>query len=104
MKRGEVWWARLPLPAGRRPVLLLSRNSAYAVRASLTVAPITRTVHGIPVEVQLGSEDGLPVECVVNLDGILTIPKESLLGFVATLAPAKMQLVDQAIKFALALQ
>ena len=31
MRRGEVWWADLPAPAGRRPVVLLSRNEAYAV-------------------------------------------------------------------------
>ena len=28
MKRGEVWWARLPAPQGLRPVLLLSRQKA----------------------------------------------------------------------------
>ena len=39
MKRGEVWWANLPKPVGRRPVVLLSRNAAYPVRASVTVAP-----------------------------------------------------------------
>jgi mRNA interferase MazF len=32
MKRGEIWWAEPPTSAGRRPVLLLSRNEAYAVR------------------------------------------------------------------------
>ena len=31
MMRGEVWWANLPPPIGRRPVLLLSRNRAYSV-------------------------------------------------------------------------
>jgi hypothetical protein len=29
MRQYEVWWASLPQPAGRRPVLLLSRNGAY---------------------------------------------------------------------------
>jgi mRNA-degrading endonuclease toxin of MazEF toxin-antitoxin module len=28
MKRGEIWWAELELPAGRRPVLLSSRDEA----------------------------------------------------------------------------
>jgi mRNA interferase MazF len=31
MKRGEVWWATLPEPVGRRPVVLLSRNAAYPI-------------------------------------------------------------------------
>ena len=73
MKRGEVWWANIPQPIGRRPVVLLSRNAAYAVRSSVTVAPITRTVHEIPVEVRLGPEEGLPKDCVANLDNIVTV-------------------------------
>ena len=103
MKRGEVWWANLPAPIGRRPVVLLSRNAAYAVRASVTVAPVTRSLRGIPVEVPLGPNDGLPTECVVNLDGILTIPLKSLEGNLTALPPEKMHRIDQAIKFALAL-
>jgi mRNA interferase MazF len=104
MKRGEVWWANVSRPVGRRPVVLLSRDAAYAVRESVTVAPVTRTVHKIPVEVPLGQADGLPTECVVNLDGILTISKKDLDRVVTTLKPEKMALVDQAIKFALNLR
>jgi mRNA interferase MazF len=58
MKRGEVWWADLPAPIGRRPVLLLSRDRAYAVRTAITVAFITTTVRNIPVEVKLTIADG----------------------------------------------
>jgi hypothetical protein len=29
MKQYQLWWAALPAPAGRRPVLLLNRNAAY---------------------------------------------------------------------------
>ena len=54
MQRGEVWWAELPSPIGRRPVVLLSRDEAYAVRNAVTVAEVTSTVRGIPVEVELG--------------------------------------------------
>ncbi len=75
MRRGEVWWAELPQPIGRRPVLLLSRDVAYSVRTSVTVAVITRTIRNIPVEVLLAQEDGMPTDCVVNLDNILTVPK-----------------------------
>jgi mRNA interferase MazF len=103
VKRGEVWWANLPPPVGQRPVLLLSRNSAYAVRASVTVAPITRTIRDIPVEIHLGPEDGLPKDCVVNLDGILTIPKELLDRNLTALSAEKMALVNVAIRYALGL-
>ena len=104
MKRGEVWWANMPQPIGRRPVLLLSRNAAYPVRSSVTVAPITRTVHEIPVEVRLGPEDGLPRDCVANLDNIVTVSKKRLDRSLTTLSPEKMSSIEQAIKFALDLR
>ncbi len=104
MKRGEVWWADLLPPAGARPVVLLSRDEAYAVRALVTVAPVTTRIRGIPAEVPLGPEDGLPRSCVANLDTITTIAKASLRDHMATLSPAKLRAVDAAIHFALGLE
>ena len=101
MQRGEVWWADLPPPVGRRPVLLLSRNSAYRVRVSVTVAPISRTVRGIPVEVPLSPQDGLPTDCAVNLDDVMTIPKALLRRHITTLSAEKMEAVVAALTFAL---
>ncbi len=68
MHRGEVWWAHLPKPVGRRPVVLLSRDPACGVRTAVTVTPVTRTIRDIPVEVPLDQRDGFPVHCVVNLE------------------------------------
>jgi mRNA interferase MazF len=104
MRRGEVWWADLPLPAGRRPVLLLSREAAYKVRSSITTAVITRTIRSIPVEVLLGKEDSMLVKCAVNLDEIITIPKSSLVERITALSPVKMSAVARAITFALDLR
>ncbi len=101
MRRGEVWWAELPPPAGRRPVVLLSRNDAYTVRELVTVAPVTTRMRGIPVEVQLGREDGLPRECAANLDTITTVPKSLLRERLAVLSPARVGAIDRAIRFAL---
>ena len=104
MKRGEIWWAELPPPAGRRPVILLSRDEAYEIRKLVTVAPITTRVRGIPVEVPLGPKDGMPRECVVNLDTITTIPKDTLRERLAVLPRAKMTAVEAALRFALGFQ
>lgn len=101
MKRGEVWWASLPKPAGRRPVVLLSRDEAYQVRNLVTVAPVTTRIRNIPVEVRLGSADGLPRECVINPDTITTIPKSLLADRISLLSPEKLQSLNEAIKFAL---
>lgn len=103
MRRGEVWWAKLPFPIGRCPVVLLSRNEAYAVRNAVTVAEVTTTIRDIPVEVALGKEDGLPKSCVVNLDTIVTIRKELLIERSIFLGSEKIERINQSIKFALSL-
>ena len=104
MRRGEVWWAEQPQPIGRRPVLLLSRDEAYAVRNAVTVAQITTTARNIPVEVVLDKKDGLPHVCVVNVDTITTLRKSILTERICALKAEKMRAVNKAIKFALALE
>lgn len=104
MKKGDVWWADLGGSVGRRPVLLLSRDSAYAIRALVTVAPISRRIRGIPVEVQLGANDGLPHDCAANLDSLTTIAKDQLQRQITSLRINKIEAVNEAIRFALDLE
>jgi mRNA interferase MazF len=101
LRRGEVWWAQMPRPIGRRPVVLLSRDAAYRVRTAVTVAPVTRTVRDIPVEVPLDRADGLPVRCVVNLDDITTVPKALVTERISTLSAERMREIDEAVRFGL---
>ena len=101
MERGEVWWADLPKPVGRRPVVILSRSRAIQVRDYVTVAEVTTTIRDIPVEVVLDREDGLPRRCVVNFDVINTIPKKLLNERIVILTMAKMKAIESALKFAL---
>jgi len=101
MKRGEIWWADLQNSAGKRPVILLSRDEAYKVRNLVTVAPVTTRIRNIPVEVRLTVADGLKKDSVINLDTITTIPKAWLIDRVCQLDQAKMIDLDNAIKFAL---
>ena len=104
MRRGEIWWAELLPPAGRRPVLLLSRNEAYAIRQLVTVAPVTARIRHIASEVSLGPEEGLPRPCVVNLDSITTIAKGSLHDRLTILTPEKLKEIEAALHFALGLE
>ncbi len=103
MKHGEIWWAELDPPVGRRPVLLLSRDEAYTIRELVIVAPVTTRIRHIPSEVPLGPEDGLPKPCVVNLDTITTIAKATLRDKLTTLSPEKLKAVEVALHFALGL-
>jgi mRNA interferase MazF len=85
-------------------VILLSRDEAYRVRRLVTVAPVTTRIRGIPVEVALGLSDGMPRECVVNLDTVTTIPKDALREQLTVLSRSRMAMVDRALKFALGLE
>ena len=101
MERGEIWWASLPPPIGTHPVLLLSRDQVYRVRRSASVAVVTSTIRGIPVEVPLGPEDGMPRRCAVNCDDVQTVAMELLDNRITHLSAAKMESVADAVRFAL---
>lgn len=103
MQRGEIWWADFPKPIGRRPVLLLSRNRAIQVRTNVIVAQVTTTIRDLPVEIPLGSAEGLPKRCVANCDVLMTVPKRVLAARAGLLNPEKLSAVRSALSFALGL-
>ncbi|MBU4312945.1 MAG: type II toxin-antitoxin system PemK/MazF family toxin [Candidatus Omnitrophica bacterium] len=103
MRKGEVWWADLPPPIGRRPVVLLSRNEACSFRTHITFASVSTTLRNLPVEVVLTKEDGLLKTSAVNLDSIYTFNKRCLKQKICLLKPEKIAQINSAVKFALAL-
>lgn len=84
-------------------MVLVSRPSAYALRTSVTVVEVSRTVRGIPSEVPLGTRDGLPGRCAANADNLVTIPKTWLQERLAALRPDKLAALDGALRFSLGL-
>ena len=101
MNQGDVYWYTFREPDKRLPVLILTRNSAIAFLTSLTIAPITTTIRGIPTEVVLTEADGLFATCAVNVDNLQTIPKARFGGFITHLKLEQMRAVRKAIQFAL---
>jgi mRNA interferase MazF len=101
LKRGEIWWARVDK---KRPVVLLSRDEAYEVRAMVIAAPATTTVRGNAVEVKVGRREGLPRDGVVNCDWLVTIPKADLVERPVSLSATKLRQLDDALRFALGLE
>ncbi len=88
-RRGEVWWGEIE-DVGRRPFLVMTRSAAIPVLHNVLAAPVTRTVRGIPTEVSLGLEDGMPAECAVSLDNLRVVPKAYLVDRVCALDPTRM--------------
>lgn len=103
MNRGDVCWYNFKTPDKKRPVLVLTRDSAIAVLNSVTIAPITSTIRSIPTELVLTEEDGLPHTCAVNFDNLQTVPKGQIGDRITRLSRQRMQEAAAAVSFALAL-
>lgn len=101
MTQYEIWWAELPSPIGRRPVLLLSRPDAFEYLNKFVAAEITTTVRHIPMEVLIGRPEGLPKACAVNLDNVRTVARSLLVKRIGALARHRRNEVKRAMGFAL---
>jgi mRNA interferase MazF len=69
----------------------------------VTLVPVSGRVRGIPVEIVLGPEDGLPRAGVASADNVTTILKTHPLRRLGRLSPGKLRAVEDAVGFALAL-
>jgi mRNA interferase MazF len=101
MKRGEVRWYKFSKPDKRRPVVILTRDSALEFLSEVTIAPVTTTIRDIPSEVFLSSSEGMPTDCAVNLDHIQTVAKTKIGAVITTLNSHKMAEMRAACLFAL---
>ena len=101
MRRGEIRWYTFKSPDKKRPVLVLTRDSAIDYLGEITVAPVTSTIRDIPSEVTLSPDDGMKRDCAVNLDHIQTVPKARLGALLTTVSSRKLAQVRAAIRFAL---
>ena len=101
MNRGDICWYSFKAPDKRRPVVILTRDSAIRILNSITIAPITSTIRGIPTEVVLSEEDGLPATCAANFDNLQTVAKNRIGERIAQLSTHKMRSAAAAISFAL---
>lgn len=98
-RHGEVWWAESP-DQKRRPYVILTRDAAIPVLKKLLVAPVTRRVRGIPTEVPLGQDEGLPDPCVASIDNMQVFVKALLTARAGSLAPDRVHDVCRAIQAA----
>ena len=101
VERGEIRWYRFAQPDKKRPVLILTRNSALEFLGEVTIAPITTTIRGIPSEIVLTTADGMPRECAINLDHVQTVSRGKIGARMTSLALDRMAEVREALLFAL---
>jgi len=97
--RGELWWVEDP-ELGRRPHLVLTRDSAIPLLTKVLAVPATTVVRGIPTEVSVGPDDGLPRESVLTLDNLVPVPCSYFVERIGRLRGDRLRAVCRALALA----
>lgn len=98
-RRGEVWWGEIE-DVGRRPFLVMTRSAAIPVLHNLLAVPVTRTIRGIPTELPLGPEDGMPTDCAASFDNLRVVPKAYLVDRLTSLNSVRLEEACRALRAA----
>jgi mRNA interferase MazF len=99
--RGDVRLYRFASPDKMMPVVVLTRESAISYLSTVTVAPITSAIRGVPSEVILNEDDGMKTSCAVNLHNAVTVSQGRLGKRVAHLSSSRMNEICAALRFSL---
>lgn len=107
LRRGQVWWADLPEPAGsgrayRRPVLVVQAEAYNAsLLRTVVVAAITGNLGraGAPGNVLLPAKvSGLPRDSVVNVTQVFALDRRFLAEHVSSLPAGVLAAVDRGLR------
>lgn len=101
--RGDVFDADLG-EHGRRPCLVVTRETAIPMLSRVNVVLITSTIRGHPAEIELDERHGLDRACAANCDVIVNVAKSALVRRRGGLDPATMRRMDAALVIALGLE
>ncbi len=101
LNRGDVFLYRFQPPDKERPVVLLTCDTSISLLSSVTVAPISSSVRGVPTQVRLDVEDGMKGPCAINLHNTMTVTQAKLGPWVTRLSAEKMHEVCKALNYAL---
>jgi mRNA interferase MazF len=100
VNRGEVWWVEHPVQ-GRRPFLVLTRQAVIPVVRKVTAVPATTRARGIPSEVPLSKDDGMPADCVLTFDNLAVLSKSLFVERICQLPPVLMVQACRALSVAM---
>jgi mRNA interferase MazF len=83
---------------------VVSRQALIDSRFSTVVcAPVYTRRDGLATQVDVGPAEGFKHESSIHCDALVSLPKPLLTDYVASLKPARMRVLDQALGVALAL-
>jgi len=112
VRRGDIWWAGLPIPRGsepgyRRPVVIVQADSFNRSQIqTVLVAVITTNMRlaEAPGNVILPRRQSkLPKDSVINLSQIITLDKSFLTEKVGRLSPKQLLALDDGLRLVFSL-
>jgi mRNA interferase MazF len=112
VRRGEIWWASLPEPAGsgpgfRRPLLIVSANSFNDSRISTVIAAVITSnlrLADAPGNVRLPAKGTVLAKAsVVNVSQVITVDKTFLTRRIGRLTPRLLAEVDEGLRLVLSI-
>lgn len=107
MRRGDLFRVRRPGagdPKRSRVFVVVSRQALIDSRFSTVVcAPIYTRRDGLATQAEVGLDEGLKHDSSIHCDALVSLPKSVLTDHVASLPPARIRALDQALRVALAL-
>lgn len=105
-KRGQIWWCNLELlpntniQGGRRPVIIVSNDSANRFANNITVLPCTTAdKKDLPTHLKMNMTE----PSTVLAEGITTIPAIKLQTYIGTCDDKIIKKIDNVMKIALGL-
>jgi mRNA interferase MazF len=106
MKRGDfyrVYRGNKNDPKSHRVFVIVSRQLVIDSKFSTVIcAPIHSKYDGFPTQVEVGVEEGLKHDSAIYCDELISFPKSILTDYIGTLPDEKMELVNAALRIALA--
>ena len=101
LRRGEIYRVRQPQhgdPKKSRCFAVVSRQDLLDSKANRVLcAPINTSGVGLSTEVQVGVDEGLKHDSVINCDQITRLEKSMLTDYIGALSLAKLKLLRAAL-------
>jgi mRNA interferase MazF len=99
-QRGELWWCEQP-EIGRRPMVVLSRDSAIPRLRRVVVAPCSTRVRGLETEVVLEpGDDPVAERTAVHLDSVHNLSVGHFVDRMGRLSELRLRQVCAALAIA----
>jgi mRNA interferase MazF len=112
IRRGEIWWASLPVPRGsepgyRRPVVIIQSNAFNQSQIQTVLAAVVTSnlrLAEAPGNVKLTrKQSGLPKDSVINVSQIITLDKSYLTEQVGKLPSRILASLEEGLRLVLSL-